>query len=241
MNNFSLLTELGLDDKEARVYTALLELGISTVQPIAQKAGLLRPNTYPILDALIQQGMVSFFEKNGRRRYVAEDPTILSKKLKDRWERLNQMMPELRSLYNRNPHKPKVKYYEGKHEVRMLYEHLIEVEWYDNIYTPALVTNIWTTEFSADLGKRIAQKGVRVREILVTETPTVSYANYFKPPKQQIRYWLGQSPLPSDIILFENKVVFVTYDTDIHTIVIEGSGIVDTMRALFEQMWKSIH
>ncbi len=238
MDDINVLQELGLDEKESRVYVALLELGDSTVQPIAKKADIIRPNCYLVLDTLMKKGLVSYFEKNNRRRYVAEDPQVLSRTLKNRWERLNQLMPELRSVYNRAPNKPKVRFYEGKEEVRAIYEYLTTIKAYDNIYSPEFVVKIWG-QYSPDLAKRIAQNNVRVRELIATQAGPVAYERFFKKPQQEIRYWPGANPLSTDIILYENKLALVSYDTDIHTIVIEGSGIVDTFRACFEFMWQA--
>ena len=49
------LKSIGLDDKEARVYMALLELGTATVHPIANKAEIKRPTTYLILEQLLKK------------------------------------------------------------------------------------------------------------------------------------------------------------------------------------------
>lgn len=236
MNTQEVLEDYGLDEKEAKVYLALLELGASTVQPVAQKAGIIRPNCYLVLDDLIKKGLVSYFEKNGRRRYVAEDPQVLSRVMRDRWTKVNELLPELRSLYNATPHKPKVRFYEGKQEVRELYEQLVNTKAYDNIYSPEFVAGMWG-EYSPELGRRVAANGVKVRELIATTSGPVAYSKYFKKPLQEIRYWPGAKPLSSDLILFENKLAIVSYDTDIHTIVIEGSGIVDTVQAMFDFMW----
>ena len=50
------LRNFGLNDKEARVYVALLELGQTTAYAIAERSGLKRPTVYVILDDLRQKG-----------------------------------------------------------------------------------------------------------------------------------------------------------------------------------------
>ncbi len=52
------LSALGLSQKEATVYVALLELGTASVQAIARRADLVRPTTYVILEALTKKGLV---------------------------------------------------------------------------------------------------------------------------------------------------------------------------------------
>ena len=53
------LQELGLSEKEARVYLALFELGPSVVSGLAKKAGINRSTTYVILETLAKRGLVS--------------------------------------------------------------------------------------------------------------------------------------------------------------------------------------
>ena len=52
------LKNLGLNDKEANIYLALLQLGKSTATKIAKKSGLKRPTTYVIIEQLIDKGFV---------------------------------------------------------------------------------------------------------------------------------------------------------------------------------------
>ncbi|MDP2917995.1 MAG: helix-turn-helix domain-containing protein, partial [bacterium] len=53
------LTNLGLSDKEAACYLALLELGPSTVSEIAGLAKINRTTGYDILESLANYGLIS--------------------------------------------------------------------------------------------------------------------------------------------------------------------------------------
>ena len=55
----NLLSSIGLQQKEAKVYLALLELEQGTVSKIAKLSGLKRPTIYLILDDLIKNGYVT--------------------------------------------------------------------------------------------------------------------------------------------------------------------------------------
>ena len=56
---FEKLTSLGLQDNEARVYLALLELGRGNVTEVSKAAGLNRTSGYDILERLGTLGLVS--------------------------------------------------------------------------------------------------------------------------------------------------------------------------------------
>jgi len=47
-----ILRNLGLNEKEAKIYLACLELGSATVQEVAQKSSIKRTNIYNLLGSL---------------------------------------------------------------------------------------------------------------------------------------------------------------------------------------------
>lgn len=239
MNIEESLRSIGFIDREIKIYLALLELGDSTVLPIATKAEIKRPYAYDILEDLQKKGIVTHIEKNGRRRYIAENPDKITGMLQDRMQTFLAALPELKSIYNYAPNKPKVRFYEGIDEVKQIYEQLVHVKAYDCIYSPDFLLPIWG-QYSNDLGRRVAQNGVEAREILASTIKPVGYEKYYKKPLQQIKYLPESVKLSTDIVLYENKLALVSYDHNIHTVVIEGSGIVSTHKTMFDLLWSSI-
>src|SRR5665647_1274883 len=73
------LQSIGLTDKESRVYVAALFLGPSSVQKIAEQAGINRPTAYDILDQLGDYGLMSQSIENKKSVYVAEGPDAIER------------------------------------------------------------------------------------------------------------------------------------------------------------------
>ena len=71
------LNYLGLNEKEAKVYLAALELGKSSVQNIAKKADVNRATTYVVIEALIKRGLMSSANENKKQYFIAEAPEKL--------------------------------------------------------------------------------------------------------------------------------------------------------------------
>ena len=65
---------VGFTPREAEVYVALLEHGPCQVGVIMRATHLYRVIIYEVLRKLVQKGFVSYFLKNGRRQFRAEDP-----------------------------------------------------------------------------------------------------------------------------------------------------------------------
>ena len=233
------LQEFGLNEREARTYVSLLELGESTVLPLAQKAGLQRTYVYDILEGLIKKGLVTHYEKRGRRRYVAEDPKQLGRLLRERVEHFEELLPELRSVYNYSPTKPKVRFYEGMEGITAVYEELLKEKWYDNVGgSDAFIPGLGS--YGKDLGDRIVKAGICTRELvsLPTSQPLV-HTRLYKKPLQEIRFLPEGVSINTDLLICQDRAFLISFDKEIHAVLIEASGIVNTLKVMFEQMWST--
>lgn len=122
------IEELGLSNKEARVYVANLMLGASSVQNIADQAGIKRVTTYVILESLIGLGLVSQSMKGKKTYFIAEEPTNLERLLDKREQELkeqklnfDQILPELLGLKSIPKESPHVKFYDGAEGIKGIF------------------------------------------------------------------------------------------------------------------------
>ena len=61
--DIELLKEVGLTEGEIKVYLALFKIGASSTGPIVKEAKIHSSKVYPILDRLIEKGLVSFIKE----------------------------------------------------------------------------------------------------------------------------------------------------------------------------------
>lgn len=234
-----ILKEIGLADKEARVYMAVLELGESTVLPIAKKSGFKRTYCYDILAGLVERNLVSFVVKNGRRRYKAEDPKKISYKLNNNLILYDSVLPQLLSLYNNNlKGKPKVSYYEGTKEIFSLYEQMAGTKQVDAIGSPVHIDK-YIGKYFTEFARKYFIKGMIIRELIPQDSRIVTYQKSYIKPYHEYRFLQQISELKTDMFLFENKLVLVSYGESSHAVVIEDSSIVETQRMLFDIIWNN--
>ncbi len=111
--------DLGLSQKEARVYMANLALGPATVQQIADRSGIKRVTTYVILESLANLGLVSQTSQGKKTFFNAEDPVslrrLLDKKdqeIKEQKQNFEDILPELKTLKSLPKEAPGVKFYD---------------------------------------------------------------------------------------------------------------------------------
>ena len=230
------LIESGLLEREVKMYLALLELGESGVLPIAKRAGIERTYGYDILESLLKKGLVTSVEKNGKRMFSAQDPVALERMLEQRLQGFKQVLPELRALYNTESLKPTVRFIEGKESLHHLYSELAESLCYDAIAGPSVMYNQFGSLFN-DIAMRLASRKARVRELVTSVSGIPEYAAYFQVPLQEVRMLPDSVQVTTDTLIYEDKVVSISYTPIIHAVITEGSGIVGTQRALFDYMW----
>lgn len=238
MDATTLLQEIGLKPREADVYLALLELGEASVQDIAKKAEVQRPNCYALLNSLAEQGLVSQNTKTGSKRFIAEDPT----KLKALWEQkkalLDANLPAIRSLYNEAPSKPRVRFYEGLAGIKLLYGEILESPTYDAIWSPEVLAP-HVGDFAEEFGAEVVKRGITMREIITGKLRLPFQSKIFTKSLHQLRYYSADNPTLTDVILYSNKAALISYKPDIHALIVEGSGIVQTLQLMFEAVWNA--
>src|SRR3989338_7793203 len=114
------LTDLGLTDKEARVYLSTLELGPSPASDIALRSKLNRVSSYDILEKLIQKGFVSTYTHQKVKFFAGTDPDLIRSDYRQKYLNLKSALPDLRRLHGKTSH-PKVRYYEGIDSIKKIY------------------------------------------------------------------------------------------------------------------------
>lgn len=115
------LQETGLSDKEAMVYLAMLELGESSIIPIAQKAGIKRTTVYNYLEDFRRLGLLSVSIRNRRQLYTAASPARLQELMRERLSKVERIVPTLFSLFKQEDGKPSVQMFEGVEGIKEVF------------------------------------------------------------------------------------------------------------------------
>ncbi len=238
------LQEVGLQEKEAKIYLAALELGQSTVQKIAQKADIKRPTTYFIIEGLMKRGVMSSFYQGKRQYFVAENPERLLEMLeKDRQEiarreeRFKTLLPQLSSINNRHKDKPVVKYYEGKEGVvSMVKEHLKmgrgqEVRM---AHSRDVIASVFDEATLKELSKDRSAHSVKARGIYTWSKGEISSSGN----SEVIKLSPDEFPITCDIAIFNESIRIASLKDRIVGVVIEDKEIAKSFQAIFDLAWK---
>lgn len=234
-----ILIDVGLAEKEAKVYLAVLELGESPVSDIALRAKLNRVTAYDVLDKLIQKGFVSTTTQDRMKVFTATDPDEIRASLKHKYENLESALPDLRRLHGKTSH-PRVRYYEGVEGVKRVYADTLTAKtellnyadsksirqfWpdYDVAYVKERVKKkIYLRGIAPqdEFGERVVANNKRnLREIRLVPPTEFSFAN--------------------EINIYDDKVAIISFGKDqLLGMIIESPEIADTQRAIFRMAWE---
>lgn len=242
-----ILTKIGLSEKQAIVYSSLLELGEVSMTEIAQQAKLKRPTVYLVIGELDILGLVSVVTKNKKKIYSAVHPKRISELLTFRKNQYEELLPELLAKYGTNTIKPKVQMLEGLEGLRHAYQEAFtllkeqkEGLWIGNI---ELLLNEFP-EVLREYDKMLQNlKRYKIREIIYGGDKARDWAKEINSKNKNhiVQYWSdGIFAGATDQLVIGNKTIIFSIKKEIFTLIIESEEIAKTNRAQFENMWKNI-
>ena len=239
------LQKIGLSKNETRVYLAMLELGGSTAQHIAQKAQVNRATTYVQLETLMNMGLVSTFEKGVKTFFRAEDPENLKKVIEkekatvvEREKRLREFMPDLEKLFLSASERPRVRFFEGKEGLFTILKDFLKTR-DKSIEAVASLDNIldvFPTHLEDYSAERV-KKGIHSKFIYTSSRgPILKQSD--QEMRRESRFVPAEKfPFTCDITIYENKVAVSSLRDKPFGIVIESKQVTNSLRALFYLAW----
>lgn len=239
-----LLTTFGLDEKEARVYLASLELGTASVYEIAIKTGYKRPTTYLIVDELLKKGLVSLYKLKNKTYYTPLPPKKLFKRWESRLKQLENSLPELSKLESKSVFRPSVQFYEGIDGISSLYEelnpdpyHAEEMLFFGNISALEAIL----PERIAHWHQVIRDKRVIVKELLELNKENLTYAekvSSYGLPHFEARFLKRDDRLgPIDCAIVGDRVYIISLIREYFGIRIQNRLVSEAFKTIYRMAW----
>ncbi|MCD6149397.1 hypothetical protein J7J13_01250 [bacterium] len=238
------LQEIGLNEKEAKVYLASLELGQSTVQKISQKAGVNRATAYFIIESLARKGLVSSFHQNKKQFFIAADPNRLSELLEQQKEnikknekKLKELLPQLQSMDAKQKNRPVVKYYEGKEGLISIQEEFLKSRKgiASMAYSVDAVNRVFTNNEMSRFRRKRLNKDIKNKVIYTYKKGILESDKTSKRKKVPF----SKFPITCDIAIYDNKIRLASLGKRLTGIIIEDKELADSMKAIFNLAWEA--
>lgn len=234
------LEEIGLSDKEAVLYLALLGFESATPSELAEKTGIKRTTVYVVLETLEQKGLVSEVPKGKISSFQAEPPerlqTFVERQkvvLDERSARLKDIIPQIKSVTREKGERPIIKFFEGRDGAISALEEFYEM--HDKRTKEGYFVfnrDLIEATYSEKERERFAQirLGKKVTPVSLYNRKEGDYP--FQTPGKRLRINEEKYPILADITIIEDRIIATTMNNDGVSILIKSADLAITLASL---------
>jgi sugar-specific transcriptional regulator TrmB len=231
--DYKFFQNFGFDEKEAKVYYALLKSKASSATQISYDTDIDRTLCYQILDRLLAKGIISESYIEGKKIFVAQNPDKLLSKLKNDIDVFESKKEELKEIYNKKPNTTKVEILFGKNSLKNMLDDILnegkDYCCYGSLKNMDDNLPIKLIKFL----KQLAKKGIKERLIQTKNEP------------QTVRAILGENKFvpenmifPISTFIYGNNVSMIIWSDNITRISIHDEKIAQAHQKHFDFMWE---
>lgn len=231
------LIKLGFSEGEAKIYTATLELGETSVAQISKKAKIERTTAYGFIESLKKRGYLTVSKSGKKTVYSANNPKRLKGELEERGRLIETVLPELLSITNAIDTKPKVRFFDSREGIYDIYRETLDYPdsrmrmwmsspWYDD-------EKFWRDFY---MPSRIGKK-IHLRAIVPKTDESVPFVKEDIMSLRETRMTDGND-IAADIMLYGMRNIAIISYEESTALVIESQKLFETLKMIFEAHWQ---
>lgn len=229
-----ILQNIGLTEKEAKIYLTLLQLHDALPSIIAKRSGVKRPTTYVILEQLQKRGLVSYVKRGRVLYFRALNPNTFIEDQYNKYKKLEQALPDLLKMHESYSATPQMAIFEGKEGLIKIMEDTLTTHtgllcWADVTEAVTSLKDYYPTYIAKKVKRKIFLRGIFCADKLAKrfqEHSKDEFREVHLIPKDRF-------PFKNEINIYDDKVAIISH-ADQMGIIIQNKNIADTQRSIFE-------
>ena len=231
-NILEVLSELGFEERESKIYLSLLKEQEQTALSLARNTKIDRTTIYDLLEKLIQKGIVSQTIKNNSKTYKAIESKALLTYFKEKYSSLESILPQLSSLQSKKQEKLSCELFQGKDGLKTPLKELIET---GKDYKAINIEN----EFEEILGFFNDSGVLKLDEFKAKEIAIVEKGSKFKKLKNGKYKFLDKKLLsPLTTVIYQDTVLFILWTEPYFAIRIKNKQFTQAQEEYFSLLWQ---
>jgi len=250
-DQLEVLLQAGLSPNELEVFQVVLSGGKITAREISrQVAKINRPNVYKVLSELQKKKLVRKTSKGKINAFQISDPyhfrDLLAekrRKLAETTDRIEQVLPEIMSMYHFTTDRPSVRYYQGADGLELIYQELN----HSGEKELLLIRSVYDDdhpELSKIINRQIGiQIKLGIRAKVLTPLVPESKMTFINLDKERLveRRIVERKRLilPAQVLIWGDTTAIISMKNKIIGSVIENKEIAETFRTIFKFIWDS--
>lgn len=239
---FEVLKEIGLSEKEIKIYLAGLKLGLGNVSLYADNAGLPRTTTHDLLKSLKDKGFAGYVIKSGVRYFSVVSAQELLEKLQQKESKLKEILPELEALQKISFERPEVEFYHGIEGFKTVANDLVKLQNL-TVYAYVAEKNLqYLPIFHLQFRRKRKERKIKVKMITEKSKFTQELQEKDKEELRETKFL--------DKVMKDSEVSFFIYGDKIAHImatekeqlgiITKGKFITNFHRKMFDLLWNQI-
>ena len=230
------LKQLSFDEKETKIYLALLKIGETTITKISKETNIERTLIYYIIEKLIRRGLVSFKLKNNVKFYSASAPERILEELKEKEDSFIKILPFLEKMRKQTyEEEVKVDVYKGIEGLKAILNDMFKSNTKEFLVLGEqgqIQTNypIIYSQYLKKLEKTRIKEKVLVREDFKGKIE--------KSKNSEFRYLSKENISPITILIYRDKTQITIWEKPMFNILIDSKKISDSFKSYFNALWR---
>jgi HTH-type transcriptional regulator, sugar sensing transcriptional regulator len=246
-----LLKNIGLTESESKVYLALLDLGTTTIGPIADKSDVSYSKIYLLLEKLIHKGLASYIAKEKTKYFTASNPKKILEYLQQKKNKIDELssdvqklLPQLEAKHDLFREKEYATVYEGYEGLKTIYyEGMEKMREGQEILLLGATMGISSDEkiyprMLKKIHQRREEKKIGLRVIFNQEFKNNKEIDFYKNQKHaKVRFLLNDTS--AGVNIQADRVLIIYWQKQEPKIfVIKSTVVADSFRKYFEVIWQ---
>ena len=243
------LEQIGLTEKESKIYLALLEMGAQGATTIGNKTQINRSTCYLILENLSEKGLVTTHTEGNVQYFEAQEPSSLITYLNKRQNELviqqnivQNNMPYLEAIKKENTGSTTTKYFKGTDGILNLYLETLKTDAkliYSFLNISEIPDELLKTLEEIYVKERI-KKNISAKIIYISNEKSSKHMSIFKDEEslRHMKHIKTDYNLSVEIQCIGDKTIITNFSPDnTFGILIKNSELADSIKTLHKIMW----
>lgn len=239
-----ILRKIGLSGGEIKIYAALVDLGISSVNKIHEKTGIERRNIYDILNKLIERGLVTYISENKKRFFQISHPNKIIGYVEEKKQELENTKKEIEKeipsiIKKLEFKKPEIKaeIYRGPEGIKAVWEDMLnykEIYWIGSgRYVPKTLPNFFT-----NWNKKRIKLRVKLFNLVRAELKKEIKKPY---TLEQMKFLPKEfSGNPTVICIYGDKTVNFLLGKEFFAFLVESKELAENYKLYHKYLWDNV-
>jgi HTH-type transcriptional regulator, sugar sensing transcriptional regulator len=240
---YSQLQDAGINETEAKIYLAALELGQTIVSRIARKSGIKRTTIYLSLENLIKMGLISTINIRGKAHYYAEDPRNLERLMEEKKQRITKLVPQLLAFTNLIDKKPQIRYFEGTEGIKEVLKDSLNYPGQEILlfFSESYISDFGDDFFAEYYRPERVKRKISARALLPDNEEMRKIAAEDEKNLRRSKLISGDSfRIKMEMMIYGGSKISIVSYKEKFGMIIESVDIFDSFKSIFETMWQSV-